>query len=283
LGVHEQAQNAFRLNSSAVKLGRSLSTLREYFGQGPEKCHNNRRENGGGMFLFLKLILAHLIADFILQFEELYQLKVRSFWGQILHALTHGLVALALLYPYLDLPLIWLFVAGLVLVHLVQDLFKYSFTKRKPSNTFIYFMIDQLCHVLVISTIFLFPISHKVRGFPNSALLDFFYRTNDWTLDVIFFITLTFAGSYVLNAFAKSYLKGHPPLYLITSMEMAHAILERSLIAVILLVNPLPPWGLLLIPCVGIFRFPDKILRDPTAFLLSACYAGITLLFRNIL
>jgi hypothetical protein len=235
------------------------------------------------MFLFLKLILAHLIADFILQFEELYQLKVRSFLGQLAHALIHGLVSLALLYPYLNAVQIWLFVGGLVLAHLTQDLLKYTFTKKTPGNTFIYFMIDQLCHIFVISTIFLFPISREVRGFPNSAFLDMFYRTNVWTIDAIFFITLTFAGSYILNAFAKSYLRGHPPLYLITSLEIAHAILERSLMAAILLLNPLPPWGLLLIPCVGIFRLPDKTLKDPTAFLLSMSYAGITVLFRNSL
>jgi hypothetical protein len=42
------------------------------------------------MFLFLKLVLAHLIADFILQFEELYQLKIRSFLGHLAHVLIHG-------------------------------------------------------------------------------------------------------------------------------------------------------------------------------------------------
>src|SRR5664279_3677669 len=98
------------------------------------------------MFLFLKLILAHLIADFILQFEELYQLKVRSFLGHLSHALIHGLVSLALLYPFLQEPQIWIFVVGMVLIHLAQDLIKYSFTKKMPANTFIYFMTDQICH-----------------------------------------------------------------------------------------------------------------------------------------
>jgi len=235
------------------------------------------------MFLFLKLILAHLIADFILQFEELYQLKIRSFLGQLSHALIQGLVSLLVLYPYLNVLQIWLFVAGLVLVHLAQDLIKYSATKKTPKNTFVYFMADQLCHVLVISTILLFPVSYEVRGFPDFPFLDTLYRTNTWTLGLIFFITLTFAGSYTLNAFAKSYLKGRSPLYLISSPEMVHAILERSLVAWILLSNA-PIWGLLLIPCVGVFRLPFKPLRDLTAFLLSLNYAVlITLLFQKIM
>jgi hypothetical protein len=235
------------------------------------------------MFLFLKLILAHLIADFILQFEELYQLKVRSFLGQLLHVLIHGLVSLVLLYPYLNLPQIWFFVAGLVVVHLTQDLLKYSFTKKTPANTFIYFMVDQFFHVLVISAIFLLPVSREVRGFPDFALLDMLYRDNFWTLGAIFFITLTFAGSYVLNAFSKSYLKGHTPLYLISSQEIAHAILERSLIAWILL-GGTSLWMLLLIPCVGVLRLPFKPLRNLIAFLLSLNYAVlITLLFQRVL
>jgi hypothetical protein len=235
------------------------------------------------MFLFLKLILAHLIADFILQFEELYRLKVRSFLGQLLHVLIHGLVSLALLYPYLNEPVVWAFAAGIVVIHLAQDLLKYSFTKKTPANTFIYFMTDQLFHILVISVIFLLPVSREVRGFPDSPLLDTLYRTDYWTLGAIFFITLTFAGSYILNAFTKSYLKGHAPLYLISSPEIAHALLERSLIAWILLATT-SPLALLAIPLAGILRLPFKPLRDWTAFFLSVSYAvGITLQFQRVL
>ena len=235
------------------------------------------------MFLFLKLVLAHLIADFILQFEELYQLKVRSYVGQVFHALIQGLFSLILLYPYLNSLQIWLFVAWLVLAHLMQDLTKYSATEKTPANTFVYFTTDQFCHILVISVIFLLPISHEVRGFPDFPLLDMFYRLNIWTVDVIFFITLTFAGSYILNAFTRSYLKERSPLYLITSPEVAHAILERSLIAWILFSSVSAPWMLFLLPCVGILRLPFKTLRDLMAFLLSLSYdIWITLVFQRI-
>ena len=66
-------------------------------------------------------------------------------------------------------------------------------------------------------------------------------------------------------------------------VEMAHAILERSLMAWILL-SGASPWMLFIIPCVGVFRLPFKRLRDWTAFLLSLTYAVlITLLFQKIL
>jgi len=86
------------LNKSLLKHGKNAIII-------PPK---NRRRH----VLFLKLILAHLIADFILQFEELYQLKIRSFLGHLFHALIHGLVSLALLYPYLNVLQIWIFATG---------------------------------------------------------------------------------------------------------------------------------------------------------------------------
>jgi len=235
------------------------------------------------MFLFLKLVLAHLIADFILQFEELYQLKVRSFLGQLLHVLIHGLVTLAILTPYLNEPVIWGLAAGIVLIHLAQDSTKYSFTKKTPANTFLYFMTDQFFHILVLSTIFLFPISREVRGFPNAALLNILYTQDVWTVRAIFFILLTFGGSYTLNAFAKSYLKDCPPLFMITSTEMLYEILERTLVAwIVLSLTSLPM--LLLIPCLGLFRLFSKPLRNVRAFLLSLDYAILlSLLFGRIL
>jgi hypothetical protein len=234
------------------------------------------------MFLFLKLVLAHLIADFILQFEELYQLKIRSFLGHLAHALIHGIISLVLLFPYLNEPVIWAFAAGIVIIHLTQDLIKYAFTQKNPANTFFYFMADQACHILVLSAIFLLPVSHEIRGFPGSLLLDAIYRTNAWTLYTIFFILLTFAGSYILNAFTKSFIPGESPVFLIRSQEMFHAIFERSLVAWLLLTNT-SLFAVALVPLVGLFRLPFKLLRSWKAFLLSISYAVlIVLLFWKI-
>lgn len=235
------------------------------------------------MFLFLKLILAHLVADFILQFEELYQLKVRSFIGHVAHAVVHGIVSLVFLFPYLNELQVWLFVTAIVLIHLTQDLLKYSATQKKPSNTFLYFMTDQFFHILVIAGVFLLPVSREIRGFPASPTIDMFYRLNVWTIDIIFFITLTFAGSYILNAFSKSYLKDRIPAYLITSPEIAHAIVERWLVAWALFTSVSSPWTLFLLPLIGILRLPFKALRDLTAFLLSLSYGiWVTLIFQRI-
>jgi hypothetical protein len=116
-------------------------------------------------------------------------------------------------------------------------------------------MVDQACHILVLSAIFLLPVSHEVRGFPGLPFLDSLYRTDVWTVRAIFFILLTFAGSYILNAFTKSFILGESPVFLIRSQEMFHAIFERSCVAWILLANT-SLFALALVPCVGLFRLP---------------------------
>ncbi len=235
------------------------------------------------MFLFLKLFLAHLIADFILQFEELYQLKVRSVWGHLFHVLIHGIVSLVLLFPYLKNPGIWVFVAAVVLLHLVQDFIKYTLTKKIPKNTFFYFMADQFVHLLVLSSILLFPVSAEVRGFPGHPLLDAVYRDNAFTLLLIFFILLTFAGSYTIHAFCRSYVKDSPPLYGITSYEMTYTLLERSIIGIIVLGASNGLW-ILLTPLVGLARLPLKRMRSRAGFLVSLLYAILLgLCFRGLL
>ncbi len=236
------------------------------------------------MFLFWKVLLAHLVADFVFQFEGLYQLKVRSLWGHILHVLIHGVVLLLFLYPYLGNPEIWVFAAAVMIFHLIQDFIKYTLTKKIPKNTFLYFMTDQFVHVLVLGSILILPISSEVRGFPNDALLDAVYRDNTFTLFLIFFILLTVAGSYTIHAFYRSFVKNSRPLYGITSYEITYTLLERSIIGIIVLVTPHLLLGILLTPLVGLARLPFKKMRDRTGFLISFSYAVLlSLCFRIVL
>ncbi len=235
------------------------------------------------MFLFLKLILAHLIADFILQFEELYQLKVRSIAGHILHVLIHGSVSLFLLTPYLKDPWVWVFVIALTLIHLLQDLIKYGLTKKYPANTFIYFIADQVVHVLVISTVFLFPFSQDLNGFASYPGMNRFYLNDFWTLLTIFFILLTFAANYTFHAFYQSYVKRSRPMHWISSFELSYTLFERTCIAgMVFWVHH--PLAFLLIPLIGLTRLPWPVLRNWTDFGVSLIYSlGLSFLFRSFL
>ena len=224
------------------------------------------------MFLFLKLILAHLIADFILQFEELYHLKVRHFAGHTLHVVIHGTVTALLLFPYLNEPVILGFIALLTVEHLLQDTIKYHLTKKFPAKRFAYYMTDQICHLAFLCVIFLIPFANEARPLPGPALLNFFYLDSGVTSFAIFFIILTFAASYTLNSFYQSYVPGPRPLHWITSPEITIAIAERSVIAGAVIF--LPGLGsMALALAAGLLRLPFKNLRNWNDFLVSAAWS----------
>ena len=97
--------------------------------------------------IFIKLILAHLLGDFILQPDswvadkENYKLKSKFLY---IHILIHTFLSLIFLW---DLQLWW--VAVLVgMTHFIIDAAKLTFQNVKTKKR--WFFIDQLLHVLVI-------------------------------------------------------------------------------------------------------------------------------------
>ncbi len=231
------------------------------------------------MFLFLKLLLAHLIADFILQFEELYRLKVKSRWGHFFHGLIHFLCSLLLVSPYWDLPFIWIFVTAISVIHYYQDLLKYSLQEKHPKQIFWCFTVDQIFHVLFIASIMLFPISSEERGFPSSSTLNLLYSGNPVTLYAIAYITAIFKGCYFLHALRRSFLKKTRPDHFITSLEVWHGIAERGFVVSLFLFNIPAPALLIAWPLVAFLRVIPKKLRNIEDFFLSGAYAGIVGLF----
>lgn len=225
------------------------------------------------MFLFLKLYLAHLIADFILQFDELYRLKVKSRLGHLLHVLIHFATSLALVFPYRGERSVWVFLVFITVCHYLQDNIKYAVQKTRQ-KMFAAFVLDQLVHFLVIGSVLWLPVSRRIIGFPNHPALNFYYTDSFFTLILIFFILSTFGGSYLLHAFRKSYFANCRPDYAITSREMAEALIERSLIAFTFLfcVNPL--W-LAATVLTGILRLLSKNTRSLPDFGLSFTYAAL--------
>lgn len=234
------------------------------------------------MFVFLKLALAHLIGDFILQFEELYQLKVKSRLGHFLHGLIHFFCSLLLVFPYLDIPFIWIFISALSIIHYFQDIIKYKIQQKNPKLIFWCFTIDQLIHFLFIASILFSPYSFAERGFPQFQALDFFYSGNTLTLYAIIFITATFNGGYFLHALRRSFFKDSRPDHFITSLEFWHGLLERGFVLSTLLFKiPLPILAIAW-PFAGLLRIFSKKLRSATDFLLSFAYASIVgLIFKG--
>ncbi len=224
------------------------------------------------MFLFLKLCLAHAIADFVLQFEELYRLKLKSRLGHFFHAGIHAVLSLALAFPSLVSPWAFVYILAVSTVHYFQDTIKYHFQERHPGTSFWCFTIDQIVHFAIIATAFLTPQSWQhPAGTQSSA--------NPADLYLLAFILGTFGGSYFLHNLRKTFFPGSRPDHLITNFEILHAMLERTLIGFIFIAAP--PVYFAMTPLTGLTRMASPKLRDRTDFLLSYLYAAaLGLLFR---
>src|SRR5258708_34477136 len=120
------------------------------------------------MMLLTKLILAHLIGDFLLQplswvkAKEKSKLKASPLF---LHALLHGILIMLLVWDWTFLP--W--AALLTFVHLAIDATKLLLQKKETET--IYFFADQLLHFLSIYLIvwWYFRICSRKPGFCQST------------------------------------------------------------------------------------------------------------------
>ncbi len=232
------------------------------------------------MPIFLKLCLAHLIADFILQVEELFQLKLKSLVGHFLHGLCHVAVSLLFLWPYLRDPMIWKFVLSISAIHCFQDIAKYHLVEKHKKHFFLIFVVDQAIHFLFLSSIFLFPGSGRILGFAASPVLNELYTENRWTLYAIVFVAATFAGSFLLHAFRINFVPDSRKDHFITSWEIVHGLLERSVITWLFIFAP-NPWALVFSPLIGLIRPFLKRINDKTDFFISFNYAAMVgLIFR---
>ena len=225
------------------------------------------------MDLFLKLYLAHLIGDFILQFEELYRLKVRSLWGHFFHVSIHALISLALAFPFLSMPAVWIFIFTVSAIHYFQDIFKYTLQKKQPRYGFVLFVADQIMHALIVASVLFFPFARHTPSGPHLGGWTALYLEGAWTLFAIGFILVTFGGSYLLHSFRRNYVAGSRPDHFITSREMSYALIERPLVA-LPFIMPSVPFLWLCPVLVQIPRLFFPKLRNAADFILSFTYAA---------
>lgn len=104
------------------------------------------------MIVILKLILAHLIGDFLLQPKSWVEgkegLKVKS-PELYLHAITHGVLTYLILWNLNN----WLLPLILIFVHGIIDLIKLY--AQKETNKPTWFFIDQSLHIISIVVLWL--------------------------------------------------------------------------------------------------------------------------------
>lgn len=200
------------------------------------------------MILLLKLILAHLIGDFLLQpkswVEEKQKHKVLS---KVLyfHVLIHTGLILLLTW---DLSL-WPLAAFIVLGHLIIDIAKIYL--QKEHNKTLWFIVDQLLHLILIFSLWYWWIDYPViiSGVAHSTSL-WIYVT------AIFF--LTFPTGIIMKELLSSWSE---VLFEGSDESLSDAgkfigILERLLVFTFIITGHWEGVGFLL-AAKSIFRFGD--------------------------
>ncbi|AZA83570.1 DUF3307 domain-containing protein [Chryseobacterium lactis] len=198
--------------------------------------------------IFIKLILAHLLGDFVLQpnswvaDKENHKLKSKFLY---LHVLIHTILSFIFLW---DIRLWW--VAALIGVsHFIIDATKLSFQTVKTKKR--WFFIDQALHVLVI-----LGISFYFREFDFS-----FLQNQEFLKIVMAALFLTTPASIFIKILLSSWTPAPDGPNSIQTESLSSAgkyigILERLLVFTFIMVNHWEGVGFM-VAAKSVFRFSD--------------------------
>lgn len=193
------------------------------------------------MFIFIRLLLAHFIGDFPLQFDAIFKLKLKGLPGIIPHALIIFTCGIAMCWPYLDNPSVWFFLVFIAAAHLMQDSVKLNV--RSVKLGFWAYVADQISHIALIAVVFLTGIKNLQPPADQSNVLIRLYSNDGMMIYLIILISATYNGHFLIRSFKDSFLTKNNECYL---YEKWYGMAERAVI-VTLFLTPLPLWSILLI------------------------------------
>lgn len=160
------------------------------------------------MFIFLRLILAHLLADFPFQTSEIYKLKMRNFQGQVLHGMIVAVVSLFILLPFANNIWVWAICFFIGITHAITDWAKVLWTnKKKNGNHFTGFILDQIIHISVNFVVFITPLKTITYANTQSILFNTLYNDNNHIIYAISYVIVTFGFTYFIDTFKMTYFR----------------------------------------------------------------------------
>lgn len=99
------------------------------------------------MFLFWRLLLAHLIADYPLQTGWVFRKKTEHTWGVVYHGSVAGVLGFVFAWPYLRSPMAWLVLFGIWIFHILLDKGKTLLNSKAVRSWWLVFVADQALHI----------------------------------------------------------------------------------------------------------------------------------------
>ena len=198
------------------------------------------------MIILIKLFMAHLIGDFLLQPGSWVKVKEDRkllAWQLYVHSALHGLLVLLLIW---DLSF-WIWALLFALVHLIIDSFKILAQKNDTKR--IFFFIDQLLHFISIYLIWVW--------YENQSISFSFLKDEKIILLITLIIFLTAPVSIMVKIFISKWTPDTDSGDDVTSLQSAGkyiGILERLLVFTFMIANEWQAVGFL-IAAKSVFRF----------------------------
>lgn len=197
--------------------------------------------------LLIKLLIAHVIADFVFQPNKWVEDKKEKTY-QSIYFYLHGFVHLIALFILLEFNgSYWSSIVAIVVTHMIIDFFKLKFEKRfnpRPIFTF-----DQLLHLAVIGIV-------AFVNIPTNIDLEKLYST-ELLLLILAILAITFVSSVVVKVImCKWDLDEDKSEDSLESAGLYIGILERLFVFGFILLNQWSSIGLL-IAAKSVFRFSD--------------------------
>lgn len=199
------------------------------------------------MILFIKLLLAHLLGDFIWQPNSWVMHKEANKHKSIylyLHILLHGFLAVIVVGEISFIP----YAVFIAVTHGIIDLIKLSFQKNKTKRT--WFVIDQIAHLLILIGVVLF--------YQNDNLSFLWFDNRFWIL-ITGIILVTKPTSIFIKTIISIWSPESQNSHQDNSLANAGnyiGILERLFIVCFILTGHFEAIGFLL-AAKSIFRFGD--------------------------
>ena len=148
------------------------------------------------MFLFYRLLLAHIIADFPLQTNRIFKVKTNTKWGVLIHTLIVLMFSILLTLPYLVDPKVIIILLVIFLSHTVIDKLKMEYSKKTINQSTRILLLDQALHIAIIAILtFNFTESYLLSSSFDSVFFNYLidiYNSDIFIVSLIGYITSVF-------------------------------------------------------------------------------------------
>lgn len=207
-------------------------------------------------------MLAHLIADFILQPYALVVLKRRPV-GLAIHSGIHVLVTAAIAAPFL--PRWWIVLPLSAVVHYAIDRWKVSSRQTTGLASLALFLLDQVLHLGALALVVLIaglPLGRQVNYGSDGLVSAMYYAVP--------YVAATFAGAILIYQIAVA-LGTRPDPDELLSPGLRTAGLARRALAISLVLFAAPMWWLVgaipfVVPWARAGRGRGRLLEEASGF-----------------